>query len=71
MSENKCPFHHSAGSGPSNRDWWPNQLRPEILHQHVPQSSPMGGAITDARSFEHWPKPAQTRMHRNASSRTS
>ena len=26
-SEAKCPFHHAAGSGTSNRDWWPNALR--------------------------------------------
>lgn len=31
---NKCPFNHSAGGGTVNRDWWPNQLRLEILRQH-------------------------------------
>jgi catalase-peroxidase len=27
---------HTAGGGPSNRDWWPNQLNLKILHQHSP-----------------------------------
>ncbi|MEE4376799.1 MAG: catalase/peroxidase HPI [Candidatus Competibacteraceae bacterium] len=40
---NKCPFTgHSAESGTSNRDWWPNQLRLNILHQHSSLSDPMG-----------------------------
>jgi hypothetical protein len=34
MSEAKCPFHHTAGTGTSNRDWWPNQLKLDSLHQH-------------------------------------
>ena len=51
MSENKCPFHHKSGSGPSNRDWWPNQLRIEILHQHCPQSNPMGEDFNYAEAF--------------------
>src|SRR5580698_5182156 len=37
-----CPFNHAAGGGTSNRDWWPRQLRLDILHQHSPGSSPMG-----------------------------
>ncbi|MBW8364111.1 MAG: catalase/peroxidase HPI [Rhizobium sp.] len=52
MSENKCPFHHKAGSGPSNRDWWPNQLPLEILHQHSPQSNPMGEEFNYAEAFK-------------------
>ncbi len=35
-----CP--HMAGHGPSNRDWWPNQLNLDILHQRSPLSDPMG-----------------------------
>jgi catalase-peroxidase len=38
----KCPFSPSLGGGPSNRDWWPNQLRLDILHQHSGKSDPMG-----------------------------
>ncbi|MFH1816799.1 MAG: catalase/peroxidase HPI [Pseudomonadota bacterium] len=52
MSENKCPFHHKAGSGTSNRDWWPNQLPLEILHQHSPQSNPMGEEFNYAEAFK-------------------
>src|SRR5437867_11091804 len=29
-TEAKCPFTHTAGTGPSNRDWWPNQLNLKI-----------------------------------------
>ena len=52
MSDSKCPFHHTAGSGTSNRDWWPNQLRLDILHQHSPQSSPMGEDFNYAEAFK-------------------
>ncbi len=51
MSESKCPFVHKAGSGTSNHDWWPNQLHLEILHQHAPESSPMGEDFNYAAEF--------------------
>ncbi len=56
-SESKCPFmngaiNHGAGSGPSNRDWWPNQLKLNILRQNAPLSSPMGPAFNYAKEFE-------------------
>ena len=35
----------TAGRGPSNRDWWPNQLNLGILHQNPPAGDPMGEAI--------------------------
>ena len=43
----KCPVMHGAvtsnsGGGTSNRDWWPNQLNLNILHQHDKKSNPMG-----------------------------
>ena len=43
---NKCPVMHGAttsnsGSGTSNKDWWPNQLNLNILHQHDEKSNPM------------------------------
>ncbi len=38
----RCPFPHAAGGGTSNRDWWPNQLRLDLLHQHSSKSNPMG-----------------------------
>jgi len=51
-TEAKCPFHHTAGAGMSNRDWWPNQLRLEILRQHSPQSDPMGEDFNYAEEFK-------------------
>jgi catalase-peroxidase len=52
MSDNECPFHHTAGGGPSNRDWWPNQLRLEILRQHSSKSNPMGEDFNYAAEFK-------------------
>ena len=52
MSDNKCPFVHKAGSGTSNHEWWPNQLHLEILHQHTPESSPMGEDFNYAEEFK-------------------
>ena len=52
-----CPFSgatrkFTAGTGTSNKDWWPNQLNLKILHQHSPQSSPMGAAFNYAEAFK-------------------
>ena len=41
-----------AGSGRSNRDWWPNQLNLKVLHQHTPVSNPMGAAFDYAEAFK-------------------
>src|SRR5262245_47318808 len=46
----KCPFKHSGGT--SNRDWWPNQLRLDLLHQHSAKSDPMGAQFDYAKEFE-------------------
>ena len=35
-----------------NRDWWPNQLNLQILHQHSPLSNPMGKAFNYAKEFK-------------------
>jgi len=48
-TESKCPVKHT---GPSNRDWWPNQLRLEILHQHSSKSDPMGEEFNYAEEFK-------------------
>ena len=53
----KCPVMHGAhvhpvGGGTSNRDWWPNQLKLNILHQHSALSNPMGGAFSYAEAFK-------------------
>ena len=50
-TEAKCPFNHTAGSGRSNRDWWPNQLAVELLHQHSSKSDPMGEDFNYAKEF--------------------
>src|SRR5580693_2691679 len=50
-AETKCPFNHSIGTGTSNRDWWPNQLRLDILHQHSFKSNPMGEDFDYAKEF--------------------
>ncbi|MEW5764548.1 MAG: catalase/peroxidase HPI [Acidobacteriota bacterium] len=54
--ESKCPVtggrsFQGAGGGTSNRDWWPNQLRLEILHQHSSKSNPLGEAFDYAKEF--------------------
>ncbi|WP_163835621.1 catalase/peroxidase HPI [Spartinivicinus ruber] len=48
----KCPFNHVAGGGTSNRDWWPNQLRLEILRQHSSLSDPMDKDFDYAKEFK-------------------
>ncbi len=48
----KCPFNHIAGTGRTNRDWWPNQLRLELLHQHSSKSNPMDKAFSYAKAFK-------------------
>ncbi|CAN1564887.1 KatG Catalase (peroxidase I) [Flavobacteriaceae bacterium] len=54
--EAKCPFSggsskQSAGSGPKNSDWWPNQLKLGILRQHSSLSNPMGEEFDYAAAF--------------------
>ncbi len=53
----KCPVMHGVPSnatfaGRSNRDWWPNQLNLNILHQHSALSNPMGQAFNYAEAFK-------------------
>ena len=53
----KCPFlqgavKYTAGSGRSNRDWWPNMLKLNILHQHSERSNPMGEDFDYAEEFQ-------------------
>ena len=49
--ESKCPFNHTAGVGRTNHDWWPNQLRLDLLHQHSPSSDPMDNDFNYAEAF--------------------
>ena len=50
-TESKCPFNHAAGGGTSNKDWWPNQLKLEILHQHSSKSNPLGEDFDYGKAF--------------------
>nr|WP_288356944.1 catalase/peroxidase HPI [uncultured Pseudomonas sp.] len=59
-TEGKCPFSgkaspetpkHAAGGGTGNRDWWPNQLRVDLLHQHSSKSNPLGEDFNYAEAF--------------------
>lgn len=57
-TESKCPFSatvapkQSVASGPSNRDWWPNQLKLNILRQNSSLSDPMGETFNYAEEFK-------------------
>lgn len=56
-SNGKCPFtgsvlKHGAGGGARNRDWWPNQLKLNILRQHSSLSNPMGEKFNYAEEFK-------------------
>ena len=50
-SEAKCPFNHAAGGGTTNKDWWPNQLRLDLLSQHSSRSNPLGEKFDYAEEF--------------------
>ena len=52
MSESKCPVMHTAGGGPSNRDWWPSQLRLGVLRRRSSLSNPMGEDFNYAKEFK-------------------
>jgi catalase-peroxidase len=51
-TESKCPFNHGAPAGTTNRDWWPKQLRLDLLSQHSEKSDPMGESFDYAKEFE-------------------
>ncbi len=55
--ESKCPVTgaahaHTVGGGTTNRDWWPNQLKLDILHQRSSKSNPMGEGFNYAKEFK-------------------
>ena len=63
QSAGKCPVMHGSrtkqGSrGPGNHDWWPNQLNLAILHQHAPNSNPLGENFDYAEAFKSLDLPA-------------
>ena len=56
-TESKCPVMNGAQrptavGARSNRDWWPNQLKLQILHQPSPASDPMGEEFNYAEEFK-------------------
>jgi catalase-peroxidase len=57
MEDDKSPItggapKHIAGGGTTNQDWWPNQLKLDILHQHSSKSDPMGEGFNYAKEFK-------------------
>ena len=53
----KCPVMHGAitsnsSAGTSNKDWWPNQLNLNILHQHDKKSSPINNGFNYREEFK-------------------
>ncbi len=51
-TEAKCPVPHGSGASRTNRDWWPNQLNLNLLHQHSSLSDPMGEDFNYAEEFK-------------------
>ncbi|GJH12956.1 catalase/peroxidase HPI [Caballeronia novacaledonica] len=51
-NESKCPFTHAAGTGTTNRDWWPRQLRVDLLNQHSGKSNPLESGFDYAAAFK-------------------
>ncbi|WP_244829768.1 catalase/peroxidase HPI [Caballeronia sp. TF1N1] len=51
-NESKCPFNHTAGGGTTNRDWWPKQLRVDLLSQHSNKSNPLDSNFNYAEAFK-------------------
>ncbi len=50
-TEATCPFNHAAGGGTTNKDWWPSQLRLDVLNQHSSKSNPLGEKFDYAAAF--------------------
>ena len=51
-TEAKCPFAGETTAAHTNRDWWPNQLNLQPLHQHSNLSNPMGEKFDYAKEFK-------------------
>ncbi|APO96948.1 catalase/peroxidase HPI [Xanthomonas vesicatoria] len=58
-TEAKCPINHAVvGAGTTNRDWWPQQLRVDLLSQHSSKSNPLGQTFNYAEAFKRIDLPA-------------
>ena len=51
-AEAKCPFPHGGSPSRTNRDWWPNHLNLNLLHQHSALSDPMEKNFSYAEEFK-------------------
>ena len=56
MSELKCPFSGHVGAvtpsgGTTNQQWWPDQIKVGLLHQHHPASNPLGSGFEYSEAF--------------------
>jgi len=52
-TEAKCPFNHSASTeGTTNKDWWPKQLRVDLLSQHSSKTNPLDETFDYAKAFK-------------------
>ena len=51
QTQAKCPFSPAAGAGRANHDWWPKQLRVDLLNQHSERSNPLGGSFDYRKEF--------------------
>jgi catalase-peroxidase len=54
MSKGECPMKTAnvAGGGTRNADWWPNELKTNILRQHDPRQNPLGESFNYAEEFK-------------------
>ncbi|UVE58064.1 catalase/peroxidase HPI [Burkholderia sp. EMB26] len=50
-NEGQCPFNHANGGGTTNRDWWPNELRLDLLSQHSSKTDPLDPGFNYAEAF--------------------
>jgi catalase-peroxidase len=48
----KCPVDHGGAKPRANRDWWPNQLRTDLLNQHSAKSNPLDSGFNYREAFK-------------------
>ncbi|MHB0994533.1 MAG: catalase/peroxidase HPI [Sulfurovum sp. 28-43-6] len=51
MFDTNTPTQHTSSNGTSNQEWWPNQIKLDILHQHSERSNPLGSDFNYAKAF--------------------